>query len=100
MSSGAGVGVGVCKRAGVGGRRVAGGRVGAGVGVGVGAGVCAYLRAWLWALASVHLGVGLGFCRVGGCVGVMFLSFFFLHFLEFLVYVFKTKYSQEIKQNS
>ena len=49
MSFGAGAGVGVRERAGVGGRRAAGGRVGAGAGVRV----CAQTLA--------HLSVGLGF---------------------------------------
>ena len=50
---GAGVGVDVCERAGVGGRRAAGAWalvwVCFGVGVVVGAGLCACMRAWLWA---------------------------------------------------
>ena len=93
VSFGAGVGMGVCERAGVGGRRVVGGRVGAGVHAlrrrsGCGCG-CVCVKAGM----AVGTGVGAsrrgsGFWRVGGVwrEGPSFL-FFFLVF-SLLVFSF------------
>ena len=58
-----------------------------GVGLGVGVvWVCRHTRAWLWARALVHLGVGLawarGACGAVGVCGRAVLSFFFQVFFR------------------